>query len=534
LAISPLNRGFLKELEALMDNWNDRSSLLGPLFIKYAPFFKMYITYCNSHQKAVNELRKLLKKKSLFKDFVESARKYPRTKGLDIESFLIMPIQRIPRYTLLLKELLKHTPTSHLDHKHLLSAFENMTQLTAKINDEIRIQESRDRVLQIQALFTGKQPDLVAPNRRFIMEGELTKVCRKEDKAFRFFLFNDLLIYGHPNGYDQYVLHHQIPIDALFQVVDVDHMGDRHPFQIRSSTKSFMVYTRDPVLKQKWIDAMSVCVEEIHASVLASKDDGTVMPIWVQDKDAKECSICSELFTFLNRRHHCRKCGDVIDAKCSRFLVFDGKKQRLCTGCANEVVAERSGVTKRKSLKTAEGSDMGILEEVKKQFPTASDLDPFSPPTVPDSALKPPPVRIGFGVPADLAAALKTYSPGSTGEIKPPVSTHTSDGYSYANESSEDADNPDDFEVLSVTIEPKHHESEEVQEEAPKTRSGTIVKLKKNILTAQKSRAPEKSKYNLAYEVGDQVKVFMKKPTCWYVESQRTKQFGWIDPADFV
>jgi hypothetical protein len=200
----------------------------------------------------------------------------------------------------------------------------------------------------------------------------------------------------------------------------------------------------------------------------------------------------------------------VIDAKCSRFLVFDGKKQRLCTGCANEVVAERSGVTKRKSLKTAEGSDMGILEEVKKQFPTASDLDPFSPPTVPDSALKPPPVRIGFGVPADLAAALKTYSPGSTGEIKPPVSTHTSDGYSYANESSEDADNPDDFEVLSVTIEPKHHESEEVQEEAPKTRSGTIVKLKKNILTAQKSRAPEKSKYNLAYEVGDQVKVFMK------------------------
>ena len=41
LAISPSNRGFLKELEALMDNWNDRSSLLGPLFIKYAPFFKV-------------------------------------------------------------------------------------------------------------------------------------------------------------------------------------------------------------------------------------------------------------------------------------------------------------------------------------------------------------------------------------------------------------------------------------------------------------------------------------------------------------
>lgn len=42
----------------------------------------------------------------------------PNGLGPDLQSLLIRPVQRIPRYTLLLKELLGKTPQDHVDHTY--------------------------------------------------------------------------------------------------------------------------------------------------------------------------------------------------------------------------------------------------------------------------------------------------------------------------------------------------------------------------------------------------------------------------------
>lgn len=39
--------------------------------------------------------------------------------GLSVESFLILPVQRIPRYVLLLQDLLKYTNATHQDFNNL-------------------------------------------------------------------------------------------------------------------------------------------------------------------------------------------------------------------------------------------------------------------------------------------------------------------------------------------------------------------------------------------------------------------------------
>ena len=41
---------------------------------------------------------------------------------LGIRDFLIMPVQRVPRYILLLKDILKHTETTHRDYQDLKDA----------------------------------------------------------------------------------------------------------------------------------------------------------------------------------------------------------------------------------------------------------------------------------------------------------------------------------------------------------------------------------------------------------------------------
>jgi len=55
----------------------------------------------------------------------------------------------------------------------------------------------QQRIAEIQAAFVGGQV-LASAHRQFVLEGTLVKVCRKANKARRFFLFNDLLVYGTP------------------------------------------------------------------------------------------------------------------------------------------------------------------------------------------------------------------------------------------------------------------------------------------------------------------------------------------------
>lgn len=46
-----------------------------------------------------------------------------------------------------------------------------------------------------------------------------------------------------------------------------------------------------------------------------------VVPTWQPDSDVAECPICNRPFSFLFRRHHCRKCGRVVCNDCSPHRI---------------------------------------------------------------------------------------------------------------------------------------------------------------------------------------------------------------------
>ena len=61
-------------------------------------------------------------------------------------------------------------------------------------------------------------------------------------------------------------------------------------------------------------------------------------PEWKPDKEAKECTLCHSEFSVLNRRHHCRNCGECFCAKCSSNLTTLPKfgierEVRVCESC---------------------------------------------------------------------------------------------------------------------------------------------------------------------------------------------------------
>ncbi len=59
-----------------------------------------------------------------FKEFLLAIRKKSLYNNLDLEDYLIKPVQRLPKYVLLLKLLLKKTVTDHPDYHNIKTVLE--------------------------------------------------------------------------------------------------------------------------------------------------------------------------------------------------------------------------------------------------------------------------------------------------------------------------------------------------------------------------------------------------------------------------
>jgi hypothetical protein len=100
----------------------------------------------------------------------------PECRALSFQAFILAPVQRIPRYKLLLEDLSRHTPSSHPDAELLGKALESIQQVAHYVNEMIREHERVVEMLELQRCLSGFTEDLIVPGRRFLKKGLLTKV----------------------------------------------------------------------------------------------------------------------------------------------------------------------------------------------------------------------------------------------------------------------------------------------------------------------------------------------------------------------
>ena len=106
-------------------SWNC-NSCFGKLIKETVSDLSSYTTAILNYNKAMNTYSEMLKNDD-FKQTIHERQANPQhQKHLDLPSYLIMPIQRIPRYILLLQDLLKHTEADHQDHEALLEAVQSV------------------------------------------------------------------------------------------------------------------------------------------------------------------------------------------------------------------------------------------------------------------------------------------------------------------------------------------------------------------------------------------------------------------------
>jgi hypothetical protein len=200
----------------------------GQLFVKYSPFFKMYTDYVNNHNDATQFLAQLHQKKGKkFSAFEAQALANPLSKGMSLESFLIMPVQRVPRYRLLLNELIKNTEPSHPDYAKLNNAYESIKLVAKHINEALRYQENMCKIVELMSKFSHTI-ELMVPGRTLLWEGSILRRTLKGDHEHYVVLFTDLLVLA--DG--QYAagklrVTEQLPVDAHVSCQCIDNQYDR-------------------------------------------------------------------------------------------------------------------------------------------------------------------------------------------------------------------------------------------------------------------------------------------------------------------
>jgi hypothetical protein len=155
----------------------------------------MYNEYANNY----NQAQDILAQKLVIREGKQNVfalklyeLEYASNESNPLPSLIIMPIQRIPRYNLLLADLLKNTPRSHADHLKISTALGKMADTAAYINNSIRETENNKKFLKLAAGNKGAK-GLIAPHRMMLME--TTFFDKQKKRPCYIWLFNDILIH---------------------------------------------------------------------------------------------------------------------------------------------------------------------------------------------------------------------------------------------------------------------------------------------------------------------------------------------------
>jgi hypothetical protein len=274
--IQGLSSQLLAKLKEKEMSW-DANQTIADVFMHFMPFFKMYTIFINNFDNANNKLGEV-EKKERFKQFWEPIRMLHNVGT--IGSFLIMPVQRIPRYVLLLRELIKNTWDEHPDLAHLNAAQKKVQEIGGHVNAAL----GANGDLEEAHAYFGAYVTILAPARKLVKKGPLTWCKQKQTREeVVVWLFNDLMVVSsevHAGGDDlsqssslassssssssqvtsyDYLAHSYLTeegqVKALLKdLTDLEFF--QFTFQLSSQTAAFTLQAAGAVEKDGWIVAI--------------------------------------------------------------------------------------------------------------------------------------------------------------------------------------------------------------------------------------------------------------------------------------
>ncbi|KAM4016662.1 pleckstrin homology domain-containing family G member 5 isoform 2-T2 [Anomaloglossus baeobatrachus] len=204
-------------------------SLLNPVdfqkgFKMFESLFKPYIRYCMEEEGCMENMRNLHRDNDLFRAYVTWAEKHKQCNRLKLSDMLVKPHQRLTKYPLLLKSILKKTD-DHQIRESIITMINSVERFINHVNSRMRQRQEQQRLVAIISRIDSYEAvesssdevdkilkefcklDLTSPmigtspddTRQLLLEGSLKMKEGKDSKMDVYcFLFTDLFLITKP------------------------------------------------------------------------------------------------------------------------------------------------------------------------------------------------------------------------------------------------------------------------------------------------------------------------------------------------
>jgi FYVE/RhoGEF/PH domain-containing protein 5/6 len=185
-SIAGLNIQILESMEERIEAWPSESRF-ADIFIEKAPVLRLYTDYLNNYEQQVLLLTKL-EKKPAFMQYIKACKA-----KMNLANYLILPVQRLPRYEILLEGLKRYTAEEHVDYPNIIAALDKVKELNQHVDKKKKDKDNRLTINEIQKAISGV-PTLYVAHRQFIREGLIDVLNGKKKEKLYVYLFTDFIL----------------------------------------------------------------------------------------------------------------------------------------------------------------------------------------------------------------------------------------------------------------------------------------------------------------------------------------------------
>nr|XP_023674464.1 guanine nucleotide exchange factor VAV2-like isoform X9 [Paramormyrops kingsleyae] len=298
---------------------------LGQIFLDFKERLLIYGQYCSHMENAQKTLDELIATREDVRVKVEECTMKVQEGKFKLQDLLVVPMQRVLKYHLLLKELLSHS-ADRPERQQLKEALEAMQDLAMYINEVKRDNETLKKISEFQSSIENLQVKLEEYGRPKI-DGEL-KVCSvvnrtKQDRYI--FLFDKVVIVCKRRGYS-YELKEIIELQS-YKMSD-DPMNNRdmkkwsYGFYLihLQGKQGFQFFCKTEDTKRKWMEQFEMAISNIKPERATANQHNFQMHTFEKNTNCRACKML--LRGIFYQGYYCSRCGTGAHKECLEVITI--------------------------------------------------------------------------------------------------------------------------------------------------------------------------------------------------------------------
>jgi ABC-type Na+ transport system ATPase subunit NatA len=247
----------------------------GALFLRSINLFRVGAPFVSKYKRNDAMIREMCNRHSFRSKWLQIEQKLPSGSGRDFLSFYVTPVQRYPRYPLLLRDLGKTTPLFHPDKLFLNAAIHAIDKANRDIDRDSE-QESRLEDMNPLQKLIGESVWILDPRRSVVAQAEV-QISRPRPGPGILYLFNDqvLLVMTHRKP------HHVVIWQPILDFRFASSRPNLESFTFFADEKEWVVHFNEYSEKQAWLKPFIEARRTVAAAIPIEQNSKIPVAKWL-------------------------------------------------------------------------------------------------------------------------------------------------------------------------------------------------------------------------------------------------------------